>query len=250
MDLTKETICAFIDHTNVKPDATEADIKKLCAEAVENNFHSVCVTPYRVKTAAKILNQGERILNQVQDDARASAQDDGKKIAIICVIGFPDGFTTTDEKINEAKTAVADGATEIDMVVNIGAIKDGNWEFVQDEISQIAKTIEPIGLKVILEVGYLTSQELIRGCKAAKEAGAAFVKTSTGYGPRPAKVEDIKIMREAVGPDFGVKASGGIHDFETACAMIEAGATRIGTSSGLQIIGAKEADKEKDLSKE
>lgn len=224
MELTQSSIRAFIDHTNVKADATRDDIKKLCDQAKEYGFHSVCVTPYRVNDAAEFL--------------------DSTEISIIGVIGFTFGFTTKEEKIAEAKQAVSDGATEIDMVVNIGAIKDGDWGYVEDEIREIAQAIDPVGLKVIMEIGFLTAEELAEACRHAKLAGAAFVKTSTGYGPRTPTVEDIKIMREAVGPDMGVKASGGIHTFEQAKAMIEAGATRIGTSSALQIIGVENKEKQ------
>lgn len=224
-DLSVEQIKSYLDHTNVKADATSEDIKKLCSEAQEYGFHSVCLTPHRVRVAKEFLSD---------------------QIAIICVIGFPFGFTTTQEKINEAKTAVLDGATEIDMVANIGEIKEGNFDFVEDEIRQIAKAIEPVGLKVIMEIGFLTKDELAEACRRAKSAGAAFVKTATGYGPRTPTVEDIKTMREAVGPDMGIKASGGIHTLEQANQMIGAGATRIGTSSALQIIGVKTKE-EKDL---
>lgn len=229
--MDQATIAKYIDSTCVKPDATEDEIKKLCEDAQEHGFHSVCVTPFRTKTARKYLGSST-------------------KIEIICVIGFPDGFTTTEEKIGEAKTAISDGATEIDMVVNIGAIKDKNWGYVKDEISQIAKIISPVKLKVILEIGYLSKEELIEGCKITKEAGAAFVKTSTGFGPRVPTIEDIKVMREAVGPDFGVKASGGIKDFETARAMVQAGADRLGTSHALEIIGIKAESEKKELSSE
>jgi len=230
-ELTNESITKFIDSTDVKPDATTEEIQKLCADAQKYGFHSVCITPYRAKEAKSSLSQSA-------------------DIAIICVVGFPNGSTTTEEKINEARTAISNGATEIDMVVNIGAIKDGNWDYVQKEISKIAETIKPVGLKVILEIGYLSQEELIRGCQITKEAGAAYVKTSTGFGPRVPTVEDIKIMREAVGPDFGVKASGGIHDFAGAKAMIEAGATRIGTSHALEIIGVEKNKEEKGISSE
>jgi len=225
-DLSVEQIKPYLDHTNVKAEATREDIKKLCDEATKYQFHSVCVTPYRVKDAKEFLS--------------------GAQTAIICVIGFPFGFTTCAEKVNEAKTAIADGATEIDMVVNIGAVKESDFDFVEGEIRQIAEAIKPIGLKVIMEIGFLTKEELSETCKRAKSAGAAFVKTSTGYGPRIPTVEDIRIMREAVGPEMGIKASGGIHFLEEAKQMIEAGATRIGTSSTLQIIGV-EAAREKDL---
>jgi len=215
-------IASYIDSTNVKPEATAADIKKLCADAIQYRFHSVCVTPFRVKDAKVAL--------------------EGQTTDIICVVGFPYGFTTTEEKINEAKTALEDGATEIDMVINIGAVKDGNWQYVEDEIRQVAQAIAPAGLKVIMEIGFLTRDELIHACKVAQSAGAAFVKTSTGFGPRTPTVEDIKIMRQTVGEKMGVKASGGIHTLEQAQAMIEAGANRIGTSSALQIIGVEEAE--------
>lgn len=217
MDITKENIVSYIDHTCVKADATTEDIKKLCQEAKEYDFHSVCVTAYRVDATVGYL--------------------EGADIELISVIGFPFGISKTEIKVAEAKMAVDDGATEIDMVVNIGAIKEKNFDFVENEIRQIADAIAPIGLKVILEVGFLTKEELEEACHRAKSAGAAFVKTSTGYGPRPSTPDDIKTMREAVGPDMGVKAAGGIHTFEDAKAMIEAGATRIGTSSALQIIG-------------
>lgn len=230
-EITKDNIVKFIDSTCVKPEATKEDIKSLCEDAIKYGFHSVCVTPYRVKQATDLLK-------------------DNDKIAIICVIGFPNGTQTTEEKINEAKTAVLDGATEIDMVVNIGAIKDGNWDFVRGEISQIVQAISPINLKVILEIGYLTKEELIKACQVTKEAGAAFVKTSTGFGPRVPTVNDIKIMRQAVGEDFGVKASGGIKDFDSAKSMIEAGANRLGTSHALEIIGIKSEEEVQTLSKE
>jgi len=225
--LSVEKIAQYIDHTNVKADATRAQIKTLCEEAVEYHFHSVCVTPYRVREAKDFLA--------------------GAKVDIICVVGFPFGFTTTNEKINEARTAVADGATEIDMVANIGAIKEGNFDFIEAEIGRIAKAISPVGLKVIVEIGFLSPEELSECCRRAQRAGAAFVKTSTGYGPRTPTVEDIRIMRESVGKEMGVKASGGIHTFEQANKMISAGATRIGTSSALQIIGVETPPK-KDLS--
>jgi deoxyribose-phosphate aldolase len=221
-----DQIASYIDHTNVKADATRQDIRNLCDEALKYKFHSVCVTPHRVKDAKGFLS--------------------GSDIKIICVIGFPFGFTTTAEKINEGKVAVSDGATEIDMVINIGAIKDNDFDFIENEIRQIAEAIKPIGLKVITEVGFLTPEELDKACRKAKSAGVAFVKTSTGYGPRTPTVEDIKIMRQAVGPEIGVKASGGIHTLEQANQMVEAGATRIGTSSALQIIGV-ETEKKEDL---
>lgn len=226
MDITKDNIVSYIDHTCVKADATIEDIKKLCSEAKKYKFHSVCVTPYMVSAAKELL--------------------EGADIEVISVIGFPFGISKTEIKVAEARLAVDDGATEVDMVINIGAVKEDNWDYVEDEIRQIAKAIEPVGLKVIMEVGFLEKDELEEACRRAESAGAAFVKSSTGYGPRPSKVEDIKTMREAVGDEVGVKASGGIHTFEDAKAMIEAGATRIGTSSALQIIGEEVKEDNKD----
>jgi len=224
MNLTQDSIRAFIDHTNVKADATAEAIKELCDEAKEFGFHSVCVTPYQVKDARKFLGENS-------------------KIELICVVGFPYGFTTTEEKVLEAKTATADGATEIDMVQNIGAVRDGVWDYVKSDITAVAKAIAPVGLKVIMEIGFLTEKELKKACLVAKGAGAAFVKTSTGYGPRTPTAQDIRIMKDAVGDEMGVKASGGIHTFAQAKAMLEAGANRIGTSSGLEIIGKENKEK-------
>lgn len=218
--MNQKEIAKYIDHTNVRPDATSSDIKKLCFEATKYGFHSVCVTPYRVKDARKFLG-----------DIKKS------KVELICVVGFPFGVIKSNEKINEAKVAKKDGATEIDMIINIGAVKDGDWKYVGKEISDIAKVIKPLQLKVIMEIGFLSKNELIKACKIAIDNGARFVKTSTGYGPRTPTPEDIEIMKQAIGSNFKVKASGGIHDFETAKNMINAGATRIGTSSSLQIIG-------------
>ncbi|OGD67823.1 deoxyribose-phosphate aldolase [Candidatus Berkelbacteria bacterium RIFCSPHIGHO2_12_FULL_36_9] len=231
--MSPKEIAKYIDHTNVKAEASSKDIEKLCQEAVKYGFHSVCVTPYRVKDAS-------RFLTKIHTPTGCN-----NKVEIICVVGFPFGLTTTEEKIFESKTAVKDGATEIDMIINIGAIKDHNWDHVENEIRQIAAEIKPLGLKVIMEIGFLTRAELIKACKVAKNAGAKFVKTSTGHGPRKPTYADIRLMKKTVGKDIGVKASGGIHNFKTAKEMIEAGANRIGTSSGLQIIGLQKATKKK-----
>lgn len=226
MIINKENIANRIDHTNVKPDATEKDIINLCKEAKERGFRSVCVTSSRVRIARKLM---------------------GKNGVVISVIGFPFGAASTEAKVFEAERAVKDGASEIDMVINIGAVKEKDWGYVKKEISKIAKAIKPIGLKVIMEIGFLTESELRKACKVAKESGAAYVKTSTGYGPRKPNTDDIKLMRKAVGKDFKVKASGGVHNFKTAKAMIDSGADVIGTSSGLDIIGIKNK-KQKDIS--
>lgn len=229
--MNQKEIAKYIDHTDVKPDATSKDIEKLCHEAVKYGFHSVCVTPFRVKLASQTVTK---------------IPPSGWNPGVICVIGFPFGVQTTDEKVFEAKNAIRDGATECDMIINIGAVKEGDWDFVENEIHQIAEAINPIKLKVIMETGFLTKDELIKACQTAIKAGAKFVKTSTGYGPRVPSPEDIKIMKETVGPDYGVKASGGIHDFETAKKMIDAGANRIGTSSSLQIIGVEKPTEVKE----
>lgn len=229
--ITPKNIAKYIDHTDVKPDATSSDIKKLCQEAAKFGFHSVCVTPYRVRDAAEFLKS-----------TKCHPEGGSHKVEIICVVGFPFGVATTAEKIQEALIAKQDGATEIDMIINIGAVKEHDWGFVKKEIQAIAENIKPLGLKVIMEIGFLTKAELIKACRIAKNAGAKFVKTSTGYGPRKPTVDDIKIMRKTVGSEMGVKASGGIHDFTKARAMIEAGANRIGTSSSLQIIGADKSE--------
>jgi len=220
-NLTPKSIASFIDHTCVKIDATRNDIKQSCEEAIKYHFHSVCVTPTRVKDAKKYL--GEHI----------------KTIALIAVIGFPFGFTTSETKAFEAREAVLNGATEIDMVVNINAIKDVNWDLVLNDIKLVVDAVPNIAVKVILETGLLSQDELIHACRLAEKAGATFVKTATGYGPRGAELHDIAVMKASVSNKVKIKASGGIHDFETALAMIKAGADRIGSSSGLEIIGVK-----------
>lgn len=227
-DITPKNVASYIDHTNVKIDANSESIKKVCDEAIKYGFHSVCVTPTRVKDAKKYL--GKHI----------------SKIALIAVIGFPFGFTTTKTKATEAREAVLNGATEIDMVININAIKDANWDLVKEDISEVVKASNPAGVKVIMETGFLTEDELFKASQIAEKAGVKFVKTATGYGVRGAELHDIAIMRRAVANRIGIKASGGIHDFETAIAMIKAGADRIGTSSGLEIIGVKGKTYKKD----
>jgi len=221
-EITPKKMASFIDHTCVKVDATFDDIKTTCVEAMKYNFHSVCVTPTRVCDAKKILDKHI------------------KEIALIAVIGFPFGFTTSNAKAIEAREAVDNGATEIDMVVNINAIKDKNWKLVESDISSVVEAVNGINVKVIMETGFLTEDELFDACQIAERAGAKFVKTATGFGPRGAELHDIAIMKEAIRTKLKIKASGGIHDYETALAMIKAGASRIGSSSGLEIIGVKD----------
>lgn len=211
-------IAKMIDHTLLKPEATEAQIKQLVNEAKKYRFASVCVQPTWVKTVKELL-------------------EEEKDIKVCTVIGFPTGATTTEVKVFEAKQAVGLGAEEIDMVINIGALKDRREAYVEEEIQAIVEAVKNRAIvKVIIETCLLTKEEKIRACTLAKNAGAHFVKTSTGFSSGGATVEDVRLMREAVGEKMGVKASGGIRDRKTAEAMIQAGATRIGTSSGVVIV--------------
>ncbi|AIF69292.1 deoxyribose-phosphate aldolase [Palaeococcus pacificus DY20341] len=215
-------IARYIDHTNLRAYATKEDIIKLCEEAKKYGFYAVCVNPYRVKLAKEQL--------------------EGSDVKVATVIGFPLGATPTEVKVFEAKKALEDGAEELDMVLNIGALKDGNYEYVKNDIAEIVKVAHERGalVKVIIETCYLTDEEKEIACKLAMEAGADFVKTSTGFGSGGATIEDVKLMRKVVGDKLGVKASGGIRTYEQAKAMIEAGATRIGTSSGIKIVEEQE----------
>jgi deoxyribose-phosphate aldolase len=220
LEITKEKLASMIDHTLLKPEASEADIKKLCDEAIGYRFHSVCVNPSYVGLARQCL------------------ENSGVKVCT--VIGFPLGATTTRAKVSEAIDAVENGATELDMVLNIGMLKSKNYDRVLNDIKSVVgeskKLKEGILVKVILETCLLAKDEKVKACELALEAGADFVKTSTGFSTGGATVEDIKLMRNTVGPNVGVKASGGIRDLKTAIEMIEAGATRIGASSSVKII--------------
>ena len=207
----------LIDHTLLKQDATPEQIIKLCQEAKEYDFMSVCVNPAYVPLAAKCL--------------------EGNDVKVCTVIGFPLGMNLTKTKVEEAVLAVKEGAQEVDMVINVGMLKAGYDEYVQQEIYEIKQAVgRNIILKVIIETCLLNNDEIVRACKAAKEAGADFVKTSTGFSTGGATVEAVKLMRETVGPEMGVKASGGVRTHEDLIAMAEAGANRIGTSSGAKII--------------
>jgi len=215
-------IAKYIDHTNLKAYTSKEDIIKLCEEAKKYNFYAVCVNPYRVKLAKKQLQ--------------------GTNIKVATVIGFPLGATPTEVKVFEAKKALEDGADEVDMVLNIGALKDKDYKYVRNDIAEVVRIAHEKGaiVKVIIETCYLSDNEKEIACKLAMEAGADFVKTSTGFGTGGATIEDVKLMRKVVGDKLGVKAAGGIRTYEEALAMINAGANRIGTSSGVKIIeGAK-----------
>ena len=216
--MKREELAKYIDHTNLKAYASKEEIKKLCDEAKEYGFYAVCVNPYRVKDAAEFLK--------------------GTDIKIASVVGFPLGATFTEAKVQETIMAINTGAKEIDMVINIGALKDGDYEFVEKDIREVVNAAHGAGaiVKVIIETCYLTDDEKRKACELAKNASADFVKTSTGFGTAGAKVEDVKLMREVVGDGMGVKAAGGIHTAEEAIAMIKAGATRIGASRSVQIV--------------
>ena len=213
MKITRDQLARMIDHTLLKPDATPNDIKRICAEAIEHNFASVCINPVHVSLAAKML--------------------DKTNIKVCTVIGFPLGANTTETKTFEMKNALINGAQEADMVINIGALKSGDYETVKRDISAVVKSAGGVIVKVIIETGLLTDEEKVCACKLAKEAGADFVKTSTGFSGK-ATVSDVKLMQSVF--EKGVKASGGIRTYEDAIALVKAGATRIGTSAALSII--------------
>ena len=213
-------LAKYVDHTLLSSAATKKDVEKLCNEAKEYGFYAVCVQPIQTKNAVEALK--------------------GTDVKVAAVTGFPHGATYTEIKVEETKKCLADGATEIDMVINVGALKEGNVEFVKDEIKQLAGLCKgKAKLKVIIETGLLTDEEKVTACKLSIEAGADCVKTSTGVlkESKPATVEDVKLMYETV-KDFGlfVKASGGVSDATGAQALIDAGASRIGTSNGIKIV--------------
>jgi len=220
-------LARMIDHTLLKPDATLEQVRKLCKEALEYGFWSVCINPTWVALCAKMLQNS--------------------KVKVCTVIGFPLGATSSASKAAEAAEAIRNGATEVDMVLNVGALKSGQPDVVLEDIRAVVKSAKPRALvKVILETGLLTSEEKVKACELAKQAGADFVKTSTGFGPGGATPEDIALMRKTVGPSMGVKASGGIRDFDTAQAVVKAGASRIGASASVNIVKRVKAHAPKD----
>lgn len=217
--IEKIKLARLIDHTILKPDSNTQDIKRFCQEAITNRFWSVCVNPDYVSYASKLVGNSN--------------------VRISSVVGFPFGANTGEVKLHEAKKAIEDGADEIDMVWNLGAFKSGNFESVRREIEDIVdlgKNYGNIIIKVIIETGLLDFKEKKIACKLVVESGADFVKTSTGFNAQGACIKDVKLLRKIVGTSFGVKASGGIRTYEQAVKMVEAGANRIGTSSGVQII--------------
>ncbi len=216
MNSKLDELARLIDHTNLKPYATRTDIKKLCNEARNYHFWSVCVNPYYVDLAKQFLKNTD--------------------IKVCTVIGFPLGATTTETKVFEAKHAIKNGADELDMVINIGALKNKEYEHVKNEIAEVVVAADGHLVKVILETCYLEVEEIKKAATLAKEAQAHFVKTSTGFGTAGATIEHVKLLHEIVGKEMGVKASGGIRTYETANQMIKAGATRLGTSSSVKIM--------------
>ncbi len=219
---TDGSLAHMIDHTILKPDATQDQIAQLCYEARKHGFASVCVNPTNVKLCAQLL--------------------EGSDVLVCAVVGFPLGATPTEVKVFEAQQAIRDGATEVDMVINIGGLKSRDYELVERDIASIARACHAGNaiLKVIIEAALLTDEEKVVACQLAKVAGADFVKTSTGFGPGGATVEDVALMRRVVGPTMGVKAAGGIRTFETAQQMIAAGASRIGASASVKIVQGAE----------
>ncbi|EWG09809.1 deoxyribose-phosphate aldolase [Cytobacillus firmus] len=216
-------VAKMIDHTLLKADATKDQIEKICAEAKEYNFASVCVNPAWVKLSSNLLN--------------------GTEVKVCTVIGFPLGASTPETKAFETKNAIENGATEVDMVINIGALKSGDNELVERDIRAVVDAAKGKALtKVIIETCLLTEEEKVRACELSVKAGADFVKTSTGFSTGGATAEDISLMRKTVGPDIGVKASGGVRSAEDAQKMIDAGATRIGASSGAAIVNGLTSD--------
>jgi deoxyribose-phosphate aldolase len=208
----------MIDHTLLKPDASRPEIEKLCREAAEFHFATVCVNPAWVATAARLLR--------------------GSGVGVCSVVGFPLGATTADVKGYETRRAIFDGATEIDMVINIGALKSGDLRTVERDIAAVVEACQPCGVvsKVIIEAALLTDEEKVTACTLSKAAGADFVKTSTGFASGGATAADVALMRRVVGAEMGVKAAGGVRDLEGLKAMVAAGATRVGASAGVRIV--------------
>lgn len=218
--MKKNEIAAMIDHTLLKAFATPAQIEQLCKEAAEYHFASVCVNPAYVALAARLLK--------------------GTGVKVCTVIGFPLGANTSAVKAFEARDAIANGAEEVDMVINVGAMKTGDYELVEKDIKAVVDAANGTLVKVIIETCYLTDEEKVLACKAAAKAGADFVKTSTGFGTGGATPADVALMRANIPDTMKVKASGGVHNYEEAMAVVEAGASRIGASAGMAIVAAAE----------
>ncbi|MDR1954089.1 MAG: deoxyribose-phosphate aldolase [Clostridiales Family XIII bacterium] len=223
LEYSPASLAKYIDHTILKADASLSDVTKVCDEAKKFNFASVCVNSGYIKFVADYLQ--------------------GSGATPCCVVGFPLGAMIPEAKADETARSVADGAKEIDMVVNVGAIKSDDWKLVLKDIEGVVNAAKGRAIvKVIIEACLLTDEEKVKACAVSKLAGAHFVKTSTGFSTGGATVEDVKLMRETVGPDIGVKASGGVRTYEDAVAMIKAGATRLGTSNGSSIVAGPSTD--------
>lgn len=219
--MRKHVIAAMIDHTILKAEASKKKVQKICEEAVENNFASVCINPCNVSMCAVLLK--------------------GSSVKVCTVIGFPLGATTSNVKKFEALDAVKNGAQEVDMVINIGRLKDKDFDYVREDIKGVVAAVKGKALvKVIIETCLLTDDEKVTACKISKEAGADFVKTSTGFSTGGANVYDIKLMRQTVGSEMGVKAAGGIHSYSDVVGLVEAGASRIGASASIAICDGAE----------
>lgn len=220
--MTKK-LAKYIDHTLLKPESTKEEISQIVKEAIAYDFASVCINPHWVSYSFEKLKNTD--------------------VKVCTVIGFPLGASPTETKVFETDLAIKNGATEVDMVINVGELKSGNVDFVLKDISEVVKASDGRALtKVIIEISLLTKEEKIKACKLAKLAKADYVKTSTGFSGGGATIEDVKLMREAVGIEMGVKASGGVRDLKTMQAMIESGATRIGASAGVDIIEGNKSD--------
>jgi deoxyribose-phosphate aldolase len=220
---TDGSLSHMIDHTLLKPDATQDEIAQLCQEARTHGFASVCINPSYVKRCADLLK--------------------GSDVLVCTVVGFPLGATSTESKVFETQKAIRDGATEVDMVINVGALKSRDYELVERDIASVARACHAAGaiLKVIIEAALLTDEEKVAASQLAKVAEADFVKTSTGFGPGGATTHDVELMRRVVGPKMGVKAAGGIRTYEDAQRMIAAGASRIGASASVRIVQKRDA---------
>ena len=214
--MNRKGLAKLIDHTLLRPGASYPHIKRLCEEALQFGFHSVCVYPYYTEVVKELLK--------------------GSNVRITTVIGFPSGMTTTDEKVFEAMNAALAGADELDIVINIGALKSGIWDVVTKDISDVIAATRGLIHKVIIETCYLTTDVKRKAVAISLDAGAEFIKTSTGFGPKGAQTEDIRLIKSIVGDKTGIKASGGIRTLRQVLSMLDAGASRIGTSSGVKIV--------------
>ena len=225
------SVAAMIDHTLLKPDASRTEIETLCREAADYGFASVCVNPTWVATCARLLS--------------------GSRVKVCSVVGFPLGASTADTKHYETRRALFDGASEIDMVINVGALKSGDLRLVERDIEAVTSPCRECGAlsKVIIEAALLTDEEKVTSCTLAKAAGADYVKTSTGFGPGGATAADVALMRRTVGEEMGVKAAGGVRDLEGLQAMIAAGATRIGASAGVRIVRESRGERATEAAK-